>query len=120
MLAPFCQSTFPVLAWTAVSPPWRWALVRTFAQAGRKDEAMKLLTEYLGQRTATGRWAGWFLGEIYAALGDKDEAFRWLESTVNERMTFIPWMRQNPAYAPLRSDPRFEDLVRRMKLPELK
>jgi len=105
---------------TAVSPPWRWALVRTFAQAGRKDEAMKLLTEYLGQRPATGRWAGWFLGEIYAALGDKDEAFRWLESTVNERMTFIPWMRQNPAYAPLRSDPRFEDLVRRMKLPELK
>jgi len=40
---------------------------------------MKLLTEYLEQGKATGRWAGWFLGEIYAALGDKDEAFRWLE-----------------------------------------
>jgi serine/threonine protein kinase/Tfp pilus assembly protein PilF len=102
----------------AVSPPWRWALVRTYAQAGRKEEAMKLLAEYLGQRKATGRWAGWFLGEIYAALGDKDEAFRWLGAAVNERMTFIPWMRQNPAYASLRADPRFQDLVRRMKLPE--
>ena len=104
----------------AVSPPWRWALVRTYAQAGRRDEAMKLLAEYLGQGKARGRWAGWFLGEIYAALGDKDEAFRWLEAAVNERMTFIPWMRQNPAYASLRTDPRFQGLIRRMKLPELK
>ncbi len=103
----------------AVSRPWRWALARTYAQAGRKDEAMKLLTEYLGQRKPRGRWEGWFLGEIYAALGDKDEAFRWLDAAVNERMTFIPWMRQNPAYAPLRADPRFQDLVRRMKLPGL-
>jgi tetratricopeptide (TPR) repeat protein len=105
---------------SAVSPPWRWALVRTYVQAGRKDEAMKLLTKYLGERKATGAWAGWFLGEIYAALGDKDEAFRWLEAAGKERMTFIPWIRQNPAYAPLRTDPRFQDLVQRMRLPELK
>jgi serine/threonine-protein kinase len=105
---------------SAVSPPWRWALVRTYAQAGRKDEATELLTKYLGEGKARGAWAGWFLGEIYAALGETDEAFRWLEAAVKERMTFIPWMRQNPAYAPLRTDPRFQDLVRRMKLPELK
>jgi tetratricopeptide (TPR) repeat protein len=104
----------------ALSRPWRWALVRTYAQAGRKDEAMKLLAEFLGQGTPRGRWAGWFLGEIYAALGDKDEAFRWLGATVDERMTFIPWMRQNPAYAPLRTDPRFQGLIERMKLPELR
>jgi len=104
----------------ALSRPWRWALVRTYAQAGRKDEAMKLLAEFLGQGTPRGRWAGWFLGEIYAALGDKDEAFRWLGAAVDERMTFIPWMRQNPAYAPLRTDPRFQGLIERMKLPELR
>jgi serine/threonine protein kinase/tetratricopeptide (TPR) repeat protein len=103
----------------ALSRPWRWALVRTYAQAGRKDEAMKLLAEYMGQRQPRGRWEGWFLGEIYAALGDKDEAFRWLDAAVNERMTFIPWMRQNPAYGSLRADPRFQQLVQRMKLPEL-
>jgi serine/threonine protein kinase/tetratricopeptide (TPR) repeat protein len=103
----------------ALSRPWRWALVRTYAQAGRKDEAMKLLAEYIGQRQPRGRWEGWFLGEIYAALGDKDEAFRWLDAAVNERMTFIPWMRQNPAYGSLRADPRFQELVQRMKLPEL-
>jgi len=58
--------------------------------------------------------------EIYAALGEKDEAFRWLEAAFEERHSFLPWLRDNPAYAPLRSDPRFQDIVRRMKLPELK
>jgi serine/threonine protein kinase/Tfp pilus assembly protein PilF len=106
---------------STVSPPWRLALARTYAQAGRQDEARKMLAECLaGEPKPTGAWDGWFLGEAYAALGEKDEAFRWLEAAVKERMTFIPWIRQNPAYAPLRSDPRFEELVRRMKLPELK
>jgi serine/threonine-protein kinase len=63
---------------------------------------------------------GWLLPGIHAALGDKDEAFRWLEAAVNEHNSFIPWMRADPCYAPLRSDPRFQALVRRMKLPELK
>jgi len=102
-----------------ISPPWAWALVRTYAQAGRRDEARELLAKLLRERKARGVWAGWFLGEIYAALGEADEAFRWLKAAVEERMTFIPWMRQNPAYAPLRADPRFQDLVRRMNLPEL-
>jgi len=105
----------------AVSPPWRWPLVRTYAMAGRKDEARKMLAELLEAKPKpTGAWDGWFLPEVYAALGDKDEAFRWLEAAVEERSTFVPWMRDNPAYAPLRSDPRFQDLVRRMKLPEQK
>ena len=102
-----------------VSPDWKWPLVRTYVLAGRKDEARKMLAEFLaGEPKPTGAWDGWFLPEVYAALGEKDEAFRWLEAAVKERMTFIPWMRENPAYAPLRSDPRFQDLVDRMKLPE--
>jgi len=104
-----------------VSPPWKLALARTYAQAGRPDEARKMVAECLaGEPKPAGAWEGWFLGEVYAALGEKDEAFHWLDEAVKERMTFIPWMRQNPAYASLRSDPRFEELVRRMKLPELK
>jgi tetratricopeptide (TPR) repeat protein len=100
---------------------WKWPLVRTYALAGRKDEARKMLTELLeGEPKPTGFLDGWDLGEVYAALGEKDEAFRWMEAAVEERNTFIPWMRENPNYAPLRSDPRFQDLVRRMKLPELK
>jgi len=99
---------------------WKWPLVRTYALAGRKDEARKMLAELLAKEKPTGAVAGWDLGEVYAALDDKDEAFRWMEAGVREHNSFIPWMRANPCYAPLRSDPRFEELVRRMKLPELK
>ena len=102
----------------AVDPDWRWSLTRTYAQAGRKDEARKLLAKFLEEKPeATGDWAGWFLAETYATLGEKDQAFRWLEETYKARMSFLPWIRDNLAYAPLHGDPRFDDLVRRMNVP---
>ncbi len=102
----------------AVDPAWRWSLTRTYAQAGRKDEARKLLAKFLTEEPKpTGGWAGWFLAETYAALGDKDEAFRWLEAAYRERHSFMPWIKDNSAYAPLRSDPRFQSLLLRMSLP---
>jgi len=102
----------------AVDPTWRWSLIRTLVQAGRKDEARKALEKFLREKPeATGAWDGWFLAEAYAALGDRDEAFRWLEVTYKARMSFLPWIRDNHAYTPLHGDPRFEDLVRRMNLP---
>lgn len=105
----------------AVDPEWRWCLVRTYVQAGRKDEARKTLAKFLAEKPeATGAWAGWFLVEAYAALGDKDEAFRWLELSYKARMSFLPWISDNPGYASLHGDPRFQDMVRRMKQPELK
>jgi serine/threonine protein kinase/Tfp pilus assembly protein PilF len=103
----------------AVDPDWRWGLARTYVQAGRTDEARKMLAKFLREKPKpTGAWASWFLAEIYAALGDKDEAFRWLEAGYKERHSFLPWLGENPAYMPLRSDPRFQDLLRRMKLPD--
>jgi len=83
--------------------------------AGRRDEALNVLAE-LGeeyqQRNA------WGVAEIYAALGEKDEALRWLEAAYEYRHNWIPWMGRNPNYEPLRDDPRFGDLLRRMNLPE--
>ena len=95
---------------------WRWCVTRTYAQAGRKDEARKALAKFFGEKPeATGDWAGWFLAETYAALGENDEAIRWLEECYRKRSSFLPWIDQNLAYAPLRSDPRFQDLVTRVK-----
>jgi len=51
---------------------------------------------------------------IYADLGDKDKAFEWLEKGYDER--FLAYIKTDPAYDPLRSDPRFQDLLRRMNL----
>ena len=105
----------------AAGSPYRWSQVRTLALAGRPEDARKKLAELLqGKPKPTGSMDGWFLPEVYAALGETEEAFRWLDAAVRERNSFIPWIRNNPRFAPLRTDPRFQDLVRRMNLPETK
>jgi TolB-like protein/Tfp pilus assembly protein PilF/predicted Ser/Thr protein kinase len=102
-------------------PVWKWPLVRTYVLAGRRDEAQKLLDKFLEEGPEpTGAWDAWFLVGIYAALGEKDEAIRWLEAAFEGRNSLLPWLHVVPHYEPLHSDPRFQDVVRRMKLPELK
>jgi hypothetical protein len=58
--------------------------------------------------------AGRGLARIYVGLGKKDKAFEWLEKGYEDRS--IGAIKVEPAYDPLRSDPRFADLLRRMNL----
>jgi hypothetical protein len=51
---------------------------------------------------------------IYAGLNDKDQAMAWLEKAYAER--FNPAVLMRPCFDPLRSDPRFQDLLRRIGL----
>jgi tetratricopeptide (TPR) repeat protein len=54
---------------------------------------------------------------IYARLGDKESAFTWLEKA-NRDQTGLFFVKVEPVYDPMRSDPRFRDLLRRAGLPE--
>ena len=99
-----------------VGRAWKYALGRTYAMAGRQDEARQVLAEL---ETDSTPWDTWFIAQIYAVLGEKDEAFRWLEAAFDPpRHHYLPWMRFPPAFKPLHDDPRFGDLLRRMNLPE--
>ncbi len=58
-----------------------------------------------------------FVADIYIGLGEIDEAFQWLEKAREEQSVWL-YLRIDPRYDPLRSDPRFQDLLRRMNFPE--
>jgi tetratricopeptide (TPR) repeat protein len=76
---------------------WRWHLERL---KGRYDTNLYVVARY------------------YAYLGDKDQAFAWLEKAYNKRHPFLHMLSWSPTWDPLRDDPRYENLLRRMKLAE--
>jgi len=53
---------------------------------------------------------------IYARLGDKEQALAWLEKACEERSGPVYYLKVDAAWDPLRSDPRFNDLLRRVGL----
>ena len=56
------------------------------------------------------------MARIYAGLGEKDKAFEWLEKGYEDRSISSADIKVDPTFDPLRSDPRFQDLLRRMNL----
>jgi hypothetical protein len=53
----------------------------------------------------------------YSSLGDKDHAFAWLDKAVEQRSWIILYLKDDDVWRPLRSDPRFTALLRRVGLP---
>lgn len=97
----------------ATNPAWKHALGRTYALAGRTDDARRILRELEGQAPTS--WGAIGLADLHATLGNKDEAFQWLQ--YDPPHAWLPWSRTNPALETLRDDPRFQELLRRLSLP---
>jgi tetratricopeptide (TPR) repeat protein len=58
-----------------------------------------------------------YLAGIHAALKEKDQAAQWLERAYQDHSDYLVYLRREPTLGSLRSDPRFQDLVRRIDLP---
>jgi TolB-like protein/DNA-binding winged helix-turn-helix (wHTH) protein/Tfp pilus assembly protein PilF len=54
---------------------------------------------------------------VYVGLGDKDEAFRWLDKAFDDRANWLVWLRFDPRWDSLRTDPRYAEMIRRMEFP---
>jgi len=90
-------------------------LGHAYAVAGKKPEAQKVLDQLYvlsKQRYVSPRQMAY----IYVGLGEKDRAFGELERAYEDRSIVFSFIKVNPGYDPLRSDPRFADLLRRMNL----
>jgi TolB-like protein/DNA-binding winged helix-turn-helix (wHTH) protein/Tfp pilus assembly protein PilF len=99
---------------SAGSPTSIANLARAYAAVGKRSDAQKLLSDLKKRSSPSSSYAA-EISVIYAALGDTDQAMNWLEKGYEER--FNPGVLLRPGFDPLRSDPRFEDLVRRIGLP---
>ena len=89
-------------------------LARAYAASNREAEAIELLND-LKRRSTSGYSNASEVAMIYATLGDKDQAMTWLEKGYEER--FNPSVLLRPGFDPIRSDSRFQNLVRRIGLP---
>jgi DNA-binding winged helix-turn-helix (wHTH) protein/TolB-like protein/tetratricopeptide (TPR) repeat protein len=88
-----------------------------YGVTGRRTEALALAKE-LEERYAKREAIGFFIATVYAGLGDKDQAFAWLEKDFQQRSGQLPFITWWPNFESLRSDPRYADLLRRMRLPQ--
>ena len=91
------------------------ALIWAYAHAGRRADALRLLGE-LKKRQQTGYVPAGAFVHAYLGLGDNDEAFAWFERAYEEQSNILIYIKVFPLYDPLRGDPRFQDLVRRVGL----
>ena len=89
-------------------------LARAYVVSGKRSEALELLSE-LKKRSNPDYSNASEIAMIYASFGDTDQAMNWLEKGYEER--FNPGVLLRPGFDPLRSDPRFQNLVHRIGLP---
>ena len=89
-------------------------LAYAYAASGRPEEAMKMVKDLEDRQSHSSTDAN--IALIYVGLGDRDQAMIWLDKAYQAR--FNPSILLRPAFDPLRSDTRFQDLLRRIGLPQ--
>ncbi len=92
------------------------SLGRAYAMQGKRTEALKVLDE-LKAFSNHNRVPPYNVAMIYAALGDKDQTMAALEKAYEERSWYVVLLQVDPKFDNLRSDSRFQELVRRVGLP---
>jgi serine/threonine protein kinase/Tfp pilus assembly protein PilF len=91
-------------------------LAHVYAVSGKRAEAQKLL-DTLKERSRETYVPAYANAIIYAGLGERDQAVAWLERGYQARSSFMFLLKVFPVLDSLRSDPRFQDLLRRMNFP---
>ncbi len=99
------------------SPDELASLGLAYARSGNSAEARKILEE-LNQRSKRKYLSPAVIAGLHAALGEKDQAFASLDKAYDERDFILILLRVDAMFDPLRSDPRFTDLLRRVGFPE--
>ena len=92
------------------------ALGHAYAVSGKRREALQVLQELrrLSEKSYVSPYA---IAVIHTGLGEKEQALQWLQKAYEVRAGYLIYSNVDPQLDPLRSDPRFQDLLRRMNFP---
>lgn len=105
------------LALTNRSPGSIELLATAYAKAGRRSDALRLLEELKLRRKTGYVPAGSFVfGTL--ALGDREQALSWLTRACDEKSNLVQYLKVHPLFDPIRDDPRFTELIRRVGLDQ--
>jgi len=107
-----------VVAASGRSPAYLAHLAHAHGLAGERRKAAQLLQE-IQKLSKKKHVAPHAFAAVFAGLGDKVQTLAWLEKAYLARDEMLPFLRVNPRLAFLHADPRFQDLVRRMKFPKI-
>lgn len=103
----------PLRTWT----PAMAALGYAYAKAGRPADAVAILAEFRELARREKYASAYAVAIIYAGLGDREQAFSMLDTAVRERSHWLVWLNRDPRWNDIRSDARFQALVREVGLP---
>jgi eukaryotic-like serine/threonine-protein kinase len=90
-----------------------FGLAHLEASMGHEQEARRMLQELIDARSHR-VISAWGIAALHASLGDVDEAFRWLDIALEERATGLSFLRVHPRLDPIRDDPRYRTLLRKV------
>lgn len=90
-------------------------LTRAYAHAGRRADALRLIAE-LKLRSKKSYVPAGAMVNAYLGVGDDEQAFVWLEKAYQEQSNMLQFIKVHPYFDPIRSDPRFADMVHRVGL----
>jgi serine/threonine-protein kinase len=91
-------------------------VARIYALQGRRDDATKLLRSILNEHRYVYRIE---LAVVYLTLGDKDRTYDWLQQSVDEQEFPVRYLKTDPLWDEVRSEPRFKRQVARLNIPDV-
>jgi predicted N-acyltransferase len=88
-----------------------------FRSGGSKGALSKAI-EVMQEQRKTSYISAYGIARLYAELGNKDQAFHWLNTAYQERDTYLEGLKTDYQLDPIRSDPRFSEMVHKVGLPQ--
>jgi len=113
----FADALADIEKWRRIDKgPWTWAIAAyVYGRSGNQEEARRTL-EKLKQLNQRRQMDPAAIVLVYVGMNSKEEAFNWFEKAYSEHSNALLTLKVGPIYDPLRSDPRFQDLLRRLGL----